>query len=224
MTSVRLAIPLGDGGRKLAFKPESLECSRPYEVIGWKTRRGAFPIPLHTSRLAPRTSHFAPRTWHLAPRTSHLALRTSHFECLLPGALGHRMSYKGRSSISSLHLPLINTSHLTTRCRTYSPTVRSMAHAEGSMDDSGNCYSITPPFDGIDSFNLQLPYVPISTENDQLQAVSLDNYCMTDERPYVFPIPSLCADVLLLGNELNDDRDDGGTRLPPRTHSVIGGR
>ena len=92
------------------------------------------------------------------------------------------------------------------------------------MDDSDDFFSIMTPFSRIESLNLPLPYAPTVAENNQRQAVFSDNHCITDERPYVFPIPSLCADVLLLGNELNDDRDDGGTRLPPRTHSVIGGR
>ena len=126
--SVGLAVSLGDGNLNFALKPESLECARSCEVFGWKTRWGAFPIPLHvrlpriapctsydTWHLAPRTSHLAPRTWHLSPGTWHLALQTLHFLCLLPGALGHQMSYKSRSSLSFLHLPLIKTSsHLTT--------------------------------------------------------------------------------------------------------------
>ena len=63
------------------------------------------------------------------------------------------------------------------------------------------------PFLGTEPDNSQPHCVLTAAEGKQLQAFLPDIYGI-DVQPYVIPIPSRCADVLLLGNELNDDRDD----------------
>lgn len=69
--------------------------------------------------------------------------------------------------------------------------------------------------------------VRTGAESEQLPAAFPANHNMTSVHPYVVPVHSCYADVLLLGNELKTKTTTAtiaAQRLPPRTRSAIGGR